>query len=203
MKMHHQIFDYTRHLILLVLTGSGFFMTGCASLLPSAMEYTENPWKSYEEVESVYNKIIPGKTTVQNLADLGFNPNKTPNIMTLNYLDIIHRFMPNQAIRIEDLDPAIQSCFKMKESCTGYKVTPEMIVHERYGSLFLDIFNFNRKTRISGWRFEALFVMIDNLVVYKLSSGQPNVLRDESKRNPLGPLQDIKIDTPSIDLNGS
>ena len=182
--------------------GAVAFIGNCSTLLPSAKQYTESPWESHDAVKNAYDHIVPGQTTLKELAGLGFDPFVTPNVEFLNYLDIIQKFMPNQSIRIEDLDPAIQTCLKVKELCTGLKVSPEWASNKRYGNLFLDMFNFDRKTRTSGWRFEALLVVVDNVVVYKLSSGQPKVLRDENRRNPLGPLQDIRVNTPGVDLNG-
>lgn len=181
--------------------GAVAFIGGCSSLLPSAKQYTESPWETYEAVKNAYDNIIPGQTTLKELETLGFDPFKTPNVEFLNYLDIIQRFMPNQSIRVEDLDPAIQNCLQVRELCTGLRIAPEWIDNKRYGNLFLDMFNFDRKTRISGWRFDALLVVVDKVVVYKLSRGQPKLLRDENKRNPLGPLQDIRVDTPAVDLN--
>lgn len=179
------------------------FLSGCSFMLPSARQLTETPWQSYEDVKKSYDQIIPGRTTLDDLKKIGFNPFETPNMQFLNYLDIIERFMPNQSIRVEDLDPAIQKCLRARDQCSGYRITPELLSNKRYGNLFLDLFNFNRKTKTSGWRFEALIVMMNRVVIYKLSSGQPNVSRDENKKNPLGPLQDIQVQPPSINLPGS
>lgn len=194
--------QYHNHKYLMVagVFGAIALISGCSSLLPSTKIYTESPWESYDAIRDAYDNIVPGQTTLKELEVLGFDPYKTPNVEFLNYLDIIQKFMPNQSIRIEDLDPAIQTCLKAKDGCSGLKVSPELIRNKRYGNLFLDLFNFDRKTRTSGWRFDALLVVVDNVIVYKLSSGQPKVLRDENKRNPLGPLQDIRVNTPGVDL---
>jgi len=197
MKILLKCYD-NKYLTVVGIFGAVAFISGCSTLLPSAKQYTESPWKSYEAVKNAFDKIVPGQTTLKDLETLGFGPGQTPNVELLNYLDIIQKFMPNQSIRIEDLDPAIQTCLKVKDLCSGLKISPEWIDNKRYGNLFLDLFNFERKTKISGWRFEALLVVIDDVVVYKLSSGQPKVLRDENKRNPLGPIQDIRIDPPSV-----
>jgi len=52
-------------------------------------------------------------------------------------------------------------------------------------------FNFNRKTMTTGWEFNAVWLVKNDLVVYKLISGKPQVREDETRRNPLGPLQGI------------
>ena len=55
--------------------------------------------------------------------------------------------------------------------------------------MLLDLFNFRRKSTESGWRFEALIVIIDDIVVYKLWGGNPMIDQDKETKNPLGPLQ--------------
>lgn len=54
----------------------------------------------------------------------------------------------------------------------------------------MDIFNFRRETDITGWTFNAMILMVDDLVVYTLHGGQPRIHEKEVSRNPLGPIQD-------------
>jgi hypothetical protein len=61
----------------------------------------------------------------------------------------------------------------------------------RTGSFWSDFFNFRRHTVSTGWRFNALLLMVDGVVVYRSWGGQPAVFEAEDSRNPLGPLQDI------------
>lgn len=61
----------------------------------------------------------------------------------------------------------------------------------RYGNLLLDILGFRRKTHEYGWDFKGLILIKDGLVVYKLSSGEPQISRNETVRHPLGPLQEL------------
>ena len=60
---------------------------------------------------------------------------------------------------------------------------------ERVGSFFLDFLNFRRTTEITGWRFNAVVVLKDDVVVYKLWGGRPMIKELNESRNPLGPLQ--------------
>ena len=57
----------------------------------------------------------------------------------------------------------------------------------------------NRKTRETGWNFKALVVLNCGKVVYKLWSGGPGLERCETKKKPLGPLQerDSTVHVPS------
>ncbi|MFZ5908012.1 MAG: hypothetical protein ACOYVJ_11525 [Nitrospirota bacterium] len=78
------------------------------------------------------------------------------------------------------------------------KINVKNISRERHGSVMLDLLNFKRKTQESGWQFEALIVIVDNKVIYKLLGGKPMVDETRDTINPLGPLQDpsdLLIDT--------
>lgn len=170
---------------------------GCANLLPTVEQTTESRWKSYEEVKQSFDRIIPGKTMSVELREMGFDPFENPNIRLLNYLDIIQKFIPNESIRLADLHPSIRACLKAQIACQGYEISPRFTHAKRYGNVILDVFNFRRKTRTTGWNFQGLIILNEDLVVYKIQSGQPSVLESEDKANPLGPLQDISV-TPDL-----
>lgn len=171
---------------------------GCSGgLLPSVKETTKSPWQSFEEAKRSFDKIVPNRTTSDDLKRLGFDPFETPNVKLITYLELIQKFMPNQSVRFSDLEPGVQACLRAQEACYGYEVSPQILNSKRYGNVFLDLFNFRRKTVILGWHFSALIVLKSGLVVYKLWGGEPNVSKFEDKRNPLGPLQDIGKILPS------
>lgn len=172
---------------------------GCSNLLPTIDQSVEFRWNSYEEVKQSFDRIQPGQTTVEDLKELGFDPFENPNIRVLNYLEITQRFIPNASIRLVDLHPAIRACLEAKTACQGYEISPKILHSQRYGNVVLDVFNFRRKTRTTGWSFQGLMVVNAGQVVYKLAGGQPSVLELEDKENPLGPLQDMSVN-PSIPL---
>ena len=175
-------------------------ITGCTGMLPSMKQTTKSPWKTFEDAKRSFDKIVANKTTSEDLKQLGFDPFETPNVKLITYLDLIERFMPNQSIRMKDLDIGVQQCLKVREFCQGYEVNPKVLSSKRYGNVFLDLFNFRRKTLTRGWEFDALIVLKGNLVVHKVWSGEPNVSEIEDKRNPLGPLQDINKALPTIKI---
>ncbi len=145
-----------------------------------------------------FENIAPLKTSTEELKKLGFDPYSTPNIKILTYLDIIQLFMFNPSIKKEDLDEGIQACINAQTNCSAYKVHIKNILSKRYGSVFLDLFNFKRKIKESGWEFEALIVIVNNTVVYKLWGGKPQIEESKVIKNPLGPLQspsDLLINT--------
>ena len=165
--------------------------TGCSSTayLPSARETIQSPWKSFEAIKVAFDKIIPDQTSTKELQKLGFDPFTTPNIELINYLDITQRFMPNQSFQIEDLDEALQRCLNDRERCHAYEVNMHHTSQDRYGNVVFDLFNFRRKTKLTGWEFRAIIVMQDDLVIYKLWSGKPKIDENRDTKNPFGPLQ--------------
>ena len=165
--------------------------SGCSSssYLPSAQETIQSPWETFNDVKSAFDKITPHQTNSDDLRQLGFDPFTTPNIQLINYLDITQRFMPNQSIRLEDLDESLQECLNDRERCHAYEVNLSRSDQERYGNVFMDLFNFRRKTKMTGWAFQAIIVMQNNLVTYKIWSGKPKIDENKDTKNPLGPLQ--------------
>ena len=165
------------------------FVSGC-SLLPSVQQTTKSPWNSFDEAKASYDRLSPYKTKTEELEKLGFNPFTTPNIKILTYLDIIQKFMFNPSIKKEDLDKGVQACIDAKTNCKAYEIQPKFSFNKRYGNVLLDLFNFKRKSHQTGWEFDALVVIVDDIVVYKLWGGKPAIDETRETKNPLGPLQD-------------
>ena len=186
----------TIFLLGLILTSSG-----CSGLLPSVRTVTKSPWQSFEEAKQSFDKIVPGKTSRQELKQLGFDPFEVPNINMITYLELTQKFMPNPSIHLEDLDPGVQTCLREREACQGYEVSPKVVQSQRYGNVMLDLFNFRRKKVTTGWHFVALIVLKKELVVYKLWGGIPSLSESEDKTNPFGPFQDMGDRLPAIKLN--
>jgi hypothetical protein len=175
--------------------------TGCKSLFVSSSQRARTPWQNFDDAESAFDKIVPHKTTVAELKGMGFDPLITPNIRILTYLDLIQRFIPNASIRMEDLQPDVKMCIESKDCCHAYEMELDMTDNKRFGNLALDVFGFKRNTKTTGWRYKALVIVKDDVVAYKLRSGEPNVDRVEKKSKPLGPLQEL--DNAVLKLIGS
>ena len=165
--------------------------TGCKSLFSSSGQRARTPWQTFDEAQAAFDKVVPHRTTVNELRSMGFDPESTPNIKILTYLDLIQRFIPNASIGFEDLQPDVRACIESKDCCHAYEMEIDMTDNKRYGNLALDVFGFNRKTKTTGWRFKALLIVKDDVVAYKIRSGEPNVDRMEKKVKPLGPLQEL------------
>jgi hypothetical protein len=176
------------------------FLGGCAGMLPSVKQTTKSPWQHFADAKKSFDTVIPNQTRRTDLKKLGFDPFSVPNVKLVTYLELMRIFLPNQSITMEDIDPGVRSCLETRDACQGYQVSPEKLDSQRYGSVFLDLLNFRRKTMTTGWKFQALFVLKDGLVVHKVWGGQPRISQTEEKRNPLGPLQTIGNVVPAIKL---
>lgn len=186
-KKIHRILIKSSILIFFAIVPS---LCGCSFLLPSEKMITKNPWKTFEDVKIAFDKIVPGETKLEDIKRLGFDPEETPNIEIWNYLDVIGHFMPNSSIRKRDLDKGLRDCITAKDDCHALNLMVKKINKKRYGNVFLDLLRFARKTRTSGWQFDALIIMKNDFVVYKIWSGKPNINESIEKKMPLGPLQE-------------
>ncbi len=163
---------------------------GCAALLPSGSSATQESWPDFESARGAIERITPHHTRRAELAAAGIDPYKIPVITILNYSDIVQRFAVSGAVRREELDAGVLECLQAGKTCTGYAIQIRSATRKRNGGFWMDVFNFGRETDVKGWTFNALIVMVDDLVVYTLHGGQPRIHEKEVVRNPLGPLQE-------------
>ncbi|HAV63711.1 MAG TPA: hypothetical protein DCY13_15260 [Verrucomicrobiales bacterium] len=166
-------------------------VAGCRTPLPVSEQVTRSQWETFDSARKAFEQVVPGKTTCDDLRGMGFDPETTPNLRILNYLELLNQFMPNAAVTFDDLPPEVRAALEARERCRAYELDLTRTHREREGNLLLDVFGFRRSTRETGWNFKGLLVILDDAVVYKLSSGQPSRERFELDRRPLGPLQEI------------
>lgn len=186
--------------VIVGLFALSFIFSGCSGMLPSIKKTTKSPWQGFADAKKSFDRIIPNQTISKDLKKLGFDPFLVPNVKLMTYLDLMKMFLPNQSITMADIDSGVRSCLEARDACYGYEISPERLNKQRSGSVFLDLFNFRRTTITTGWRFKALIVLKDDLVVYKLWAGQPKIDETEDKKNPLGPLQNIDNVMPDVKL---
>ena len=167
-------------------------LAGCSALLPDAKNSVLGPWKSFHEAQETFSRVIPNKTTRAELYAWGLDPQKNPNIAQLNYSDVIRRFVPPSGVDGYSLDPGVMAYIRVRDDCQGYEIDQKIVRRDRYGSFWLDFFNFSRKTKTTRWEFNAVWLVKDDLVIYKLVGGKAQLEEDEIRRNPLGPLQGIE-----------
>jgi hypothetical protein len=167
-------------------------LAGCSSmLLPKSKEVTASPWQSFQDAQNAFDKIVPGTTTIHELRQMKLDPSSNPNIAILNYADVMRKFMLNQSFSINDLDDGVRICVTAKINCRGFEINQTSVQKSRNGNVVLDVLGFYRETHTAGWRFNGLILLKDEIVVYKLTSGQPAIQQTEENQNPLGPVQAI------------
>lgn len=180
--------------------GLALALAGCQALLPTATSRTPFGWSTYAEAASALEKIVPYKTRRAELQALGFDSTDNPAITILSFADIAQRFPATAALSPDELDQGLRDCLKAGRRCTGYAINVRQVKRKRIGSFWLDTFNFRRQSETTGWSFNALIVLVDDVVVYALAGGQPAIREYETVRNPLGPLQSLgdSIRPPSL-----
>jgi hypothetical protein len=182
---------------LLVLAGTAMLVSGCASLLPKSK--TESTvFKSFEEARKAIEGLVPMQSNLSTLAAIGIDPAKHPNTTILTHADVVRRFVPGSVLGKQDLDPGVVSCLEARDACRGMDVVESLVVKNRTGNFFADFFNFSRRTDTTGWRFNAVILLVNNTVVYRNWGGQPVLNETEVHTNPLGPLQDSGPSTVSV-----
>jgi hypothetical protein len=177
---------YTWYLVSML---SGLSLGGCGSLLPQSKQTSDLPWSSYENGQAAFSSIVPEKTTLADLRAMGINPKDTPNVTLLNHADTTRKLVTYPTMDVKRLPASVQACIASPYHCYAYEIEQKHIERKREGSFWPDFFNFKRHVQISGWQFDALLVIQDELVVYKLWSGKANIRQQEEEHNPLGPLQ--------------
>ncbi|CAD5109126.1 hypothetical protein [Zestomonas carbonaria] len=163
-------------------------LTACGSLLPSEHDEVLSPFGDYLDTEMRYSQAIPGKTTRSELFGLGFDPLAQGNGRMMSFVDVRLMFVqPN--IPIAYLPDGLVKCLEAKDRCIGYAFEFSKTDTQRVGSFWADLFNFSKRREVKGWSFRTVFVLVDDVLVHKVSNGEPNMRRMVVKKNPLGPIQ--------------
>lgn len=172
------------------LLSLAFLITGCSSMLPRARNES-SPFKTFEEARDAIEALAPMKSDVAALTKLGIDPVQQPNTVILTQSDIVRRFVPSALLKREDLDPGVLACLEARDACRGWEISASRILKARTGNALADFANFSRRTETTGWRFNGLVLLVNDVVVYRAWSGQPRVHEIEVNTNPLGPLQEM------------
>lgn len=161
-------------------------LAGCAALQPRGQTETRESWPDYESAHASIECIVPQQTRRKKLAVSGIDPFTNPAITILNYSDIVQRFAVSVTVRREELDPGILECLEAGKACTGYAIVLRSSKRERIGGFWADVLNFRRVTKSTGWTFNALILMVGDLVVYTLDDGQPRITSRRSRATRWG-----------------
>ena len=171
------------------IAGVFLMLSGCADLLPHSKEDVRTPWPSYSDAQAMFDRIVPYTTSMAELKASGIDPEKTPNVAILSHADLLRKITAGSSIDIRSLNPELQSCLMENKSCIAYEIEQTHLDRKRFGNFWLDFLSFHRRVDISGWQFDAIVVVRNARVIYKLWSGKPNIQQLQEERNPLGPLQ--------------
>lgn len=163
---------------------------GCSSMLPSSTNATSS-FRRFEDLRLAVDSLHPNTSDERSLIRLGIDPGSLPNTTILTYADLLRRFQPGTVAMRDELDPGIVACLAARDACRGWELNVAYVANKRTGSFLADFFNFRRRTVTTGWRFNALILMANGVVVYRAWGGQPSVNQVDRRNNPLGPLQDI------------
>ena len=135
------------------------------------------------------SQVLPFRTTVAELAGLGFDPEGGRNVTRVPYPEVVTRLAPHPGVPLETLDEGARACVAAQAQCRAYVFHLGGQTQRREGSFWLDFFNFKRTTAVAGWRFDGLVVVRGELVVFRNFGGEARIDRTERQVNPLGPLQ--------------
>lgn len=164
-------------------------LAGCASLLPRGSSEQPSGFDSFESAQRALEQVLPFRTTVAELANLGFDPEGGRNVTRVPYPDVVTRLAPHPGVPLDTLDEGVRACVAAQAQCRAYVFHLGGQTQRREGSFWLDFFNFKRTTAVAGWRFDGLVVVRGELVVFRNFGGEARIDRTERQVNPLGPLQ--------------
>lgn len=181
----------------IALVSSAMLITGCSSLLPQSKSESSS-FKSFEAARAAIEGLVPMQSDLSTLSKIGIDPAKHPNTTILTHADVVRRFVPGSVLGKQDLDPGVVSCLEARDACRGLDVVASRVNKDRTGNFLADFFNFSRRTDTTGWRFNAVVLLVNDKVVYRNWGGQPVLNETEVHNNPLGPLQDSGPSTVSV-----
>lgn len=162
----------------------------CSSMLPVSHSDASS-FQSFEEARNAVVALVPMKSSRTAGEKDGVDFAKQPNTKILTHSDVVRLLVPAGLLKREDLDPGILVCLEARDACNGLDITASKIVKARTGNFFADFINFRQRTETTGWRFNALILYVDDLVVYRSWGGQPKVDELDVATRPLGPFQEL------------
>lgn len=165
-------------------------VSACSSMLPVSHSDASS-FQSFEEARNAVVALVPMKSSRKVAEKDGVDFAKQPNTKILTHSDVVRLLVPAGLLKREDLDPGILVCLEARDACNGLDITASKIVKARTGNFFADFINYRQRTETTGWRFNALILYVDDLVVYRSWGGQPKVDELDVATRPLGPFQEM------------
>lgn len=164
--------------------------SACSSMLPVSHSDASS-FQSFEAARDAVVALVPMKSSRKAAEKDGIDFAKQPNTKILTHSDVVRLLVPTGLLKREDLDPGILVCLEARDACNGLDITASRIAKTRTGNFFADFINYRQRTETTGWRFNALILYVNDLVVYRSWGGQPKVDELDVATRPLGPFQDL------------
>ena len=173
--------------VLILVTALG--LAGCTALLPSSSAVSPSSFDSFEAAQAALEKTVPYKTTLEELKALGFDPQASANVSIIPYPEVVSRLAPYSGVALDALDPGVRDCILAQNRCKAYLFHIARNDRQRDGNFILDFLNFVRHVQVTGWSFDGMVVVRDDVVLFRNVGGAPNINTTEQTVNPLGPFQ--------------
>lgn len=180
----------------LMLACSG--LAACGHLLPRETRSERSSFDSFEAAQRALEQVVPFRTTLQGLRELGFDVKDSANVTLIPYPELVSRLAPNPNVPLSGLDEGIRECILSRMACQAFEFRIGEQRRQRQGGFWGDFLNFKRTTAVSGWSLQALVVVRDGIVLFRNFGGEPKIARTEVRINPLGPLQPAGEATGSV-----
>ena len=164
--------------------------SACSSMLPVSHSNSSS-FTSFDEARNAVVELVPMKSSSKTVGASGIDFAKQPNTKILTHSEIVRLLVPAGLLKREDLDPGILVCVEARDACNGLDITASRIAKTRTGSFFADFINYRQRTETTGWRFNALILYVNDMVVYRSWGGQPQVDELDISHRPLGPFQEM------------
>lgn len=166
-------------------------LSACASLLPSS-HTDSSTFADFNAARDAVEGLLPNGAAGAAPEVTTFDPLHHPNATLLTQADVVRMFfIPNTLLTRGDLDPGVLACVEARGACHGIELKMAKIDKARSGNFLQDLFNIQRRTETTGWRFYAVILFVGDKIVYRAWGGQPSVNELEISHNPLGPLQEL------------
>jgi hypothetical protein len=166
-------------------------LAGCSTLLPRATFQSVSPFATFDSAREAFERIVPYRTTLPELKQLGFDVATHGNVLQVPYPQLVGQLVPNPVLTFDRLDAGIRDCIAAQQECRAFVFRAGTEVQQRSGPFMQDFLNFRRVTRTHGWRFEGVVLVRGGVVLFRNHGGEPLIDRVEQRVNPLGPLQAV------------
>src|SRR3954468_10145877 len=105
------------HLAPLMLVGSAVMLLGGgAALMRSPASDRGEKCPPPEAMRGAYDKVVPGRTSEKDLAQLGFDTERY-QARRLSQLGVQEYFMPRTSAAFDRMDASVRACFDTRDRC--------------------------------------------------------------------------------------